>query len=60
MGKNIIFLVIGQNVCSGYSKEPFFEHSKDMLKLMGKKVFTILRSKSLFILTYELHSLYNM
>ena len=58
--KNIIFLVLGQNVCCGYSKEPFFEHSKDMLKLMGKKTFTLLRSKSVFILACELHSLYNM
>ena len=26
-----------------------FEHPKHMLKLMGKKIFTILRSKILFI-----------
>ena len=27
----------------------FFEHPKHMLKLIGKKIFTILRSKTLFI-----------
>ena len=29
-----------------------FEHLKQMLKQMGKKIFTILRSKFLFISTY--------
>ena len=38
----------------GYSKEPSqwdgsFEHPKHMLKLMGKRIFTILCSKILFI-----------
>ena len=28
--------------------ETFFEHPKPMLKLMGKKIITILRSKILF------------
>ena len=27
----------------------YFEHPKHMLKLMGKKIFTILRTKNLFI-----------
>ena len=42
-----LFLV--QNISCGFSKEPSqrdgsFEHPKHMLKLMGKKIFTILRS----------------
>ena len=35
--KTLIFLFLNQNVCCGYSKE----HPKHMLKLMGKKIFTI-------------------
>ena len=55
--KKIIFLFLNQNICCGYSKEPSqgdgsFEHPKHMLKLMGKKIFTILRSKIVFISTY--------
>ena len=34
------------------SMRRFFEHPKHMLKLMGKKIFTFLRQKLLFILTY--------
>ena len=39
-----IFLFLNQNICCGYSKEPSqwdgsFEHTKHMLKLMGKKVY---------------------
>ena len=34
------------------SMRRFFEHPKHMLKLMGKKIFTILRSKIVFISTY--------
>ena len=30
----------------------FFEHPKHALKLMSKKIFTILHSKFLFILSY--------
>ena len=46
--KKLIFLFLNQNTCCGYSKEPSqwdgsFEHPKHMLKLMGKKIFTILR-----------------
>ena len=46
-----------QNSCFGYSKEPSqwdgsFEHKKCMLKLLGKKIFTILRSNFAFILIY--------
>ena len=52
--QKINFLILNQNICCGYSKEPSqgdgsFEHPKHMLKLMGKKIFTILRSKILFI-----------
>ena len=48
------FLFLNQNICCGYSKEPShwdgsFEHPKHMLKLVGKKIFTILRSKLLLI-----------
>ena len=44
--ENLIFLFLNQSICCGYSKEPSqwdgsFEHSKHMLKLMGKKVFAI-------------------
>ena len=42
------------------SKEPSqwdgsFEHPKHMLKLIGKKIFTILHSNTLFIYTYALY-----
>ena len=42
---NLIFLVLNQNICCGYSKEPSewdgcFEHPKQKLKLTGKKIFT--------------------
>ena len=52
--QKVIFLFLNQNICCGYSKEPSqwdgsFEQPKHMLKLMGKKIFTILRSKILFI-----------
>ena len=46
--ENLISLFLNQNICCGYSKEPSqwdgsFQHPKHMLKLMGKKIFTILR-----------------
>ena len=52
--KKIIFLFLNQNICCGYSKEPSqldrsFKHPKHMLKLMGKKICTILRTNILFI-----------
>ena len=45
--RNLTFLFFNQNICCGYSKEPSqwdgsFEHSKLMLKNMGKIIFTIL------------------
>ena len=52
--ENLIFLFLNQNICCGYSKElsqgdGSFEHPKHMLKRMGKKIFTFLRGKFLFI-----------
>ena len=52
--EKLIFLFLNQNICCGYSKElsqweGSFEHPKHMLKLMGKKIFTILLLKILFI-----------
>ena len=46
--RNFFFLFLNQKLCCGYSKEPprwdgSFEHQK----LMGKKIITILRYKSL-------------
>ena len=54
MQNKSIFLFLKRNICCGYSKEPSqwdgsFEHPKHMLKLMGKKILTILHSKKLFI-----------
>ena len=53
----LIFFFFNQNICCGCSKELSHgdgscEHPKQMLKLMGKKIFTFLCSKCLFILTY--------
>ena len=54
--RKIIFLFLNQNICCGYSKEVSqwdgsFEHPKHILKIMGKKIFTLLRWKVLFIYT---------
>ena len=51
-----IFLFLNQNICCGYSKElsrweGSFEHPKHMLKLMGRKFFTILCS--FFVFTHD-------
>ena len=45
--ENLNFLFLNQNICYWYSKEPpqwdrSFEHPKHLLKLNGKKNFTIL------------------
>ena len=45
--ENLIFVFLNQNICCGYSKEPSqwdgsLEYQKHKLKLMGKKIFTIL------------------
>ena len=52
--EKLIFLFLNQNICCGYSKDSSqwdgsFEHPKHMLKLIGKKIFTILRWHFLFI-----------
>ena len=44
--RKIIFLFLNQSTCCGYAKEPLqydgsFEHPNHMLKIMGKKIFTI-------------------
>ena len=49
----IIFVFLNQNICCGYSKEASqrdasFEYPKHLLKLMSKKIFTVLRSKIVF------------
>ena len=41
--RKIIFLFLSQNRCCGYSKELFFGHPKHLLRIMGKKIFTIVR-----------------
>ena len=46
--EKLIFLFFNHNICCGYTEEPSlydssFEHLKHMLKLKGKKIFTILR-----------------
>ena len=53
--ENLIFLFLNQNIYCGYSKElsqwdGSFEQPKQILKLMGKKIFTICWN-FLFILT---------
>ena len=52
--KQIKFLISQPKYDLGYFKEPShldgsFEHPKHMLKPMGKKIFTILHSKIVFI-----------
>ena len=44
----ITFLFLNKNICCGFSEEPSQrdgspEHPKHMLKLIGKKIFAILR-----------------
>ena len=55
--QKLIFLFLNQKICCGYSKEPShwdgsFEHPKQMLKLIDKKIFTILRWNFVPIWTY--------
>ena len=43
--ENLIFLFLSQNICCGTQKNHLngsFERPKHMLKLMGRKIFTIL------------------
>ena len=54
--QRFVFSFLNQNFCCGYSKEPSqwdrsFEHTKQMFKLIDKKIFTILRWKVLPIWT---------
>ena len=53
----LFFLFLNRNICCAYSKEPShwdgsFEHPKHMIKIVDKKILTVLRSKVL--LTDEL------
>ena len=53
--KKIMFLFLNQNICCGYSKElsqpdDSSEHPKQTLKMMGKKIYTVLHSKFLVYL----------
>ena len=41
---DIFYVFLNQNICCGYSKEPM-----TMLKLMGEKISTILRSKCVYL-----------
>ena len=55
--RKLFFLFFNQNICCLYSKEPSgwvgsFEHPKQMLKLIGKKIITILCSNVLCINLY--------
>ena len=49
----LFFLFLNQNICYGYLKEPSqrdgsVEHPKQMFKLMGKKIITILHQEFLW------------
>ena len=57
--EKLFFLFLNQNICCWYSKEPShqngsFEHPKNMFKLMGKKIMTIVYTKILLRWTYGL------
>ena len=42
---NLFFLLLNQNICGEYSKEPSQRHiSKYIFEMMGKKIITILCS----------------
>ena len=40
--RKIIFLLLIQNICCGYAKEPSQDGSKHTLNIVGMKIFTIL------------------
>ena len=46
--EKMIFLFLNQNICCEYSKE-LSQWDKHMLKLMGKKILTIIPSIFLFV-----------
>ena len=54
---NIIFSFLSQNICCGYSKEPFqrdgsLKHPLYMLKSMGKKILTnFTQKKNVFLIS---------
>ena len=53
----LFFLILNQNICCGYSKEPSqrdgsFEHTQHMFKSMGKEINAIF-SDSFSIWAYE-------
>ena len=43
---DIFYVFLNQNICCGYSKEPT---TMTMLKLMGKKISTIIRLKCVYL-----------
>ena len=50
--QRLIFLFLNQNISCGYSKEPShsdgsFEYPKQMVKLIGKKIFNIFCAKKI-------------
>ena len=51
--KNIFLISQPKHYVVGTQRDSSFESPKHMLKLMGKEIFTILRSKTLLILTCE-------
>ena len=58
--KKIILLFLNRYLCCIFleelsKKDGYFEHSKHMLKLMDKKIITILCSKGSLILTNVFH-----
>ena len=55
--RKLFFLLLNQNICCGYSKEPShwngsFEHPKHMYELKGKEINVILSAQTILIWTY--------
>ena len=55
----LFFLLLKQNICCGYSKEPSqwdgpFEHPKHMFKLIGKEINAILGAQTILVWTYAI------
>ena len=55
----LFFLLLNQNICCGYSKEPSqwagsFGHPKHMFNLMGKEINTILCAQTILIWTHAI------
>ena len=56
--KKLIFLVLNQNICCGYSNEPShwdgsFEHPKHMFKLISKEINASLGAQTILNWTYD-------